>query len=397
MSIDSRLAGQLVFLIFLILLLVLATAAVRAQGESQAGEKIKIEKTLDDIAFFAGGEITLNPVSSDDVIAAGGQISSDNLTAETLILVGGDLDLTEIQVGDGFVAGGEVSIRSGQVMDDLTVAGGELRLGRDLDIGGTLHAAGGELTVDAPVGGSLRATGADLTLDGSVSGDAHLIAEHLIIGPQTRIAGNLRYRAREAEIDPSAVIEGETEASPWPDEENRWGASPAKTVVSGVLAFAATAIGAGLLAVVVAVAFPALVTKTQQQARRKPLASLGIGLLIALLGPAAILALGISVIGLLLGGVLLLLLLLVVPLGLAAMAFAIGMVLRSLRKTRTAELGPGGRAVWTALGYLAALLVSLVPFVGPLLWIVVALLGVGSVARSGFRLLGTGPRSAVAV
>ncbi|NNU17543.1 polymer-forming cytoskeletal protein [Parvularcula sp. ZS-1/3] len=397
MSIDSRLAGQLVFLVFLVLLLLFATAAVRAQVESRAGEEIRVEEALDDIAFFAGGEITLNPVSSDDVVAAGGQVLSEGLSAETLILAGGALDLSEILVGDAFLAGGKVSIPSGRVMDDVTVAGGELRLGAELDIGGTLHAAGGEVTINAPVGGSIRAAGGDLTVNGTIAGDADLTAERLVVGPQTRIAGNLRYRAKDAQIDLSAVVEGETEALPWPEERNGWRASPAKTVLSGFLAFAATALGAGLLAVVVAVVFPELVTRTHDQAHRKPLASLGVGVLVSLLGPAAIVALGMSVVGFLLGGVLLLLLLLLLPFGLAAMAFTTGSLLRSLKGATRPELGPGGRASWTALGYLAALLISLVPFVGPLLWMVLALLGVGAIARAGFGLLGPVHRSAVTI
>lgn len=63
MSFDSRLAGQLFFLVFLILLLLFTAAAVRGRVESQADQEIRVEQALDDIAFYAGGEIHFSGAS----------------------------------------------------------------------------------------------------------------------------------------------------------------------------------------------------------------------------------------------------------------------------------------------------------------------------------------------
>lgn len=392
----ASLTRRLVSLAMLVPLLLVLHAAAQGQVESRAGEEIFVDGDLDDIAFFAGGDVTLNPKSSDDVVAAGGEIRSQGLKAELLIIAGGDLDLEQIDVRDAFLGGGSVDIGSGSIADDLVIAGGDLRFGEDLSIGGAVYATGGEITSDAAIGGPLRVAAGELTLDGPVAGDADLTAERLVIGPRTIISGDLRYRARDISIDPAAVIQGNTEALEWRDDEWDWEPTPAKAALSGLLAFAVTAGGAWLFAVLVAVVFPALVVRTDDQVRRQPLATLGIGLLVVVLGPALAIAFGLSVVGILSAGVLLLALALLLPVGLAAIAYAIGARMRGgLRRTETAQ-GPGSRALWTTAGFAAALFVSLLPVIGPLLWLVLAVLGIGAAARGAFTLLAGGPAVSLA-
>ncbi|ADM09533.1 hypothetical protein PB2503_07379 [Parvularcula bermudensis HTCC2503] len=388
MDIDWQRAGTIGFLAVLLALLTVGGATFHAAAEVEAGEKLTIEKTLNDISFFAGSEIRLEATSRDDVIAAAGEVISRRLTADTLVLAGGELELSELTIEDGFLAGGDITLRSGTIEDDLTIAGGEIRLDEPLRIGGTVHAFGGELRLMAPIGGKLRAAGGDIDINAPIDGDVVLRAETLTLGPLTVIGGDLTYRAKNVEIDPAATIRGEVDVEEWSEDEEGWGNSPAASAVSSLFALAVIMfLGAGLLAVVVALLLPRLTSGTAERVRTKPLASLGMGLLIGLLGPALMIALGVTIIGLPLSFLLGAIVLVLGPLGLAGIAYGAGTLLRSILTSAEGEPGPVGRIGWTTLGFLVVALLSMIPVLGMIFWLLLALMGFGAVSQMSGRLL----------
>lgn len=386
-TLSNRPVSRILFWTFLLIIFLFATNALLAQIESRSGEVLGVNDVLPDMAFFAAGDLTVTAKSTDDIFAAGGEISVDGAQADHMIIAGGEISFTDVAFRDLIAAGGDINIISGTITDDVVIAGGDLNIASDVKIDGSGMLTGGDVTIDAAIGGELRAAAASLRVNGNVTGNAHLTGEEVVIGPNVTIGGDLRHRARKIEIAQSAEVTGEIivlEPAPPPDFE-KWTVKAAATIAVFALAFL---LGAGVLVIAIALMLPSLMSSASEMISKKPFATLGIGVLIAIAAPAVIAFLFITVLGVPLALMIGALYIAAAPIALAAFVYFLGMQGRRLvGKTAIGEPGVGARLIWSAIATAVFVVIALIPFLGGIVWVIGYLIGMGAVMTRGGKAL----------
>lgn len=348
---------------------------------------MEASEAFPDMTFFSAGDLTVNAKSTDDIFAAGGDVTLAEAQADHMIVAGGEIIITDVAFHDLIVAGGDIDFISGTVTDDVVGAGGDLRLNREFKINGSAMLTGGDVTIDTPIGGELRAAAGRLRLNANVAGNAHLVGEDVSIGPNVSIGGDLRHRAKEFSIDPSAVVAGEIielEAATPPDVE-RWGVKAAAAAAVFAVAFL---VGMAILVIVIALVLPGLMNSASQMIRTKPLSTLGIGFLVIAAAPVVIAFLFATVLGIPLALLIGVIYLAAAPLAIAAFIYYVGMLARRMISKNNGEApSPITRIIWSALAAILLVIIGLVPILGGFFWLVAYTIGMGAVMTRGGKAL----------
>jgi cytoskeletal protein CcmA (bactofilin family) len=333
-----------------------------------AGERVQVSNAnvADDI-FAAGQDLEFESVSAKLIIAAGASLSLQNVTADDLILAGGEIDL------------------SGKVKDDVVAAvcpfcpvGGRLHLKSSMLIGDDARLAGREIIVDGRVGGDLYAAAQHFELSGGIVGNAKIEAERIVLESGARIGGDLRYAGpKEPELRDGAVVAGQIikVESTIPFEKE----VPEHPAWYGVFAVLGFLMALVLLGTVLQLAVPEVLSRAATTVRSGLWASLGRGLVLALLGPAAIALLMVTVVGAPIGLVSLAALFLLYALAFVTIAFCVGLYVRRLFGKSDDVTGAWPRILWTAAGMLVLIVIGLVPFIGWAIGILAIIAGLGAV------------------
>jgi cytoskeletal protein CcmA (bactofilin family) len=363
---------------------VLATCAGWAMAgvEMRSDDEVKVEGSYDTLVMAAGDEVTLSLTSTDDVAAAGGDVMAQNATLDHAFLAGGDISFADSTAHDLFAAGGEIDLVSGQVADDVVAAGGRIKIARDARVDGDVVVSGGNVRLEGPIGGEVRAAGGTIYLSGPVVGDVYLDGGSITIGPDARIQGALTHRGRHVEISPQAQINGHVTAlRPRPEINLR------PLAAFGAWVWASLLFGLFLLAVVIASAFPRLMNDVAEAVRTRPLSTFVIGLLIAFFTPVVIIVLIVTLLGIPLAFVLGAAFALLWPVAIVGAVYAAGMWVRARMRAGAPAPSAGGRVLWAGIAMIVFVLAGLVPIVGPMIWWLAYLLGLGAVASQAGRAL----------
>lgn len=348
-----------------------------------AGERVEVTKAnvADDI-FAAGRDLTFEAVSAKHIIAVGMSLSLKGITANDLILAGGQADI------------------SGNVKDDVVAAvcpicpfGGRLHMTRSTQIGDDARLVGREITVDGRIGGDLYAAAQYFKLSGEVVGNARVEAERIVLAPGARISGNLLYTGpTKPEVADGAVVSGRIRqvdtGLPFAREAPKGWIWYALLFVPGLL------LALVLLAAIMQFGVPGLLSSAAETAVRRPWASLGRGLVLALLVPAAAALLMSTIIGAPIGLVTMAAFFVLLAVAFTGISYCIGLYVRGLFGKKQPPSGLGSRVLWSTAGILIVVIVGLVPFVGWAIGMLAMIAGLGaSISEFGplFRKTNTVP------
>ena len=350
----------------------LISAAAALAWAQSSGESVIMRQALTKDLYVAARDVRVLARVEGDVVAAGQSIEIEGEVA-----------------GDVIAAGETVSI-GGPVRDDVRAAGRRVQVGSP--VGGHVVAAGAEVTIAAgqrvedwawlagnriEMAGSvesLKAAGATVAIAGEVRGDAELAGERLEIGPGAVIAGDLVWRSvNEPQISKSAQIAGRIARKPLPER-----------IGPGWVGGLVILLTLMLSVVVLYFVFPRFATEAARAAREEWWKALGLGLVMLAVVPLAAVLLFFTVIGGLLGIILILayVALLLVG-GLLGLYSASELGLRLIG--RHEPIGAGMRIGGIVTVVVALALLTRIPIVGPLLALLVFLAGVGSFALQSFR------------
>ena len=323
-------------------------------GKVRSGQDVVIpaEQTVEGNLYVSGGTVRVEGTVAGDLVAAGGQVEVSGEVENDLLATGGTIDVSGRVDGDARLAGGQVMV-SGPIGQDLVLAAGQATVTSSARVGQDLVFGAGQMTLDGRVAGSVLGSTPNYTKNGTVGG-----TENVTIAEQGEKA------------EP-------TVASRLFDGLQRW---------IGVLAVAALALWL----------LPRILRGTADSVRRRPLPSLGFGVLgiigavlfvVAVLIVAVLLAVVFGLLGLgdlvalaLLGA---LTLLVIAGFGFFAIATflapaAVGLALGAL------ALGDepwSRRWLGLVLGLLVVVILTSLPLVGGWLALLVMLLGLGAAVR----------------
>ena len=336
----------------------LGTSVAFAQDDSLGGKfrsdqdvVIPAGETVEGNLYVSGGTVRVEGTVTGDLVAVGGQIEVSGEVRNDLLATGGTIDVSGKVDGDARLAGGRVTV-SGEVGQDLVLGAGQASVTSSARVGQDLAFGAGQMTLDGRIAGSVLGSTPNYSKNGTVGG-----TENVTIAEATN-------------AEPTA-------ASRLIDGLRRW---------IGILAVAALAWWL----------LPRILRGTADSVRRRPLPSLGFGvlgllglvvlvvavLMVAILAAVVFGLLGLGdLVGLALFGALTLLVLagfvlfvIVTFLAPAAVGVALGAF----------ALGdePRSRRWWgLALGLLVVVILTSLPVVGGWLGLLVMLLGLGAVVR----------------
>jgi cytoskeletal protein CcmA (bactofilin family) len=338
-----------------VLAVILASSIALAQatqlgGKVRAGAEVVVTagETVQGDLYASGGSVRIEGTVAGDLVAWGGQVEVSGEVSDDLIVGSGTVDISGRVGGDARLGAGRVTV-GGSVGEDLVVGSGQLTLTSSGEVGEDVIFGTGQTTIDGRVEGDVLGSTGGYTKRGTVGGTE-----------------NVSVREREAEAEPTV----------------------GDRILDVLQRFLSVVIVAALLLWLV----PRLVEGTSETLRRRPLPSLGLGLLglvgFAILVLVAILAtvLVAIVLGLLgLGGLsataalgLIVALIVLAFLFFFILAFgayvAVGLWLGAL------ALPGGGARRWgaLALGVLVVVVLTSLPVIGGLLAFLVAIFGLGA-------------------
>jgi hypothetical protein len=204
------------YIIWLTLLLSLIPHSIFAYTAMSSEWQLRIENSILDNLYTAGGKINILGNVNGDLALAGGEIIIDGKIRDNAMIAGGDIKMNGIIENDLLVVGGNVKINS-PVFGDIRAAGGSITLENssswDVMLGGweiriakwviihkDLAIAGGSVNMDGTVKWKADIIAWTLELHGIIEKDVSLrINEitNLYIGSGAKIMGKLTYRAPE--------------------------------------------------------------------------------------------------------------------------------------------------------------------------------------------------------
>jgi hypothetical protein len=351
-------------------------AGAQDQGIAQIGEDL----------FAAGATVVLDQTGIDDVFAAGERLSIASGITGGAYMAGRRVEIGAPVGGDVFAAGMEVQAKA-DVAGDLTLAGYDVQ--SNAAVGGDLRLSGANIAVTGPVAGYASLAGDRIRLDAVVTGEAHIAAREVEFGPAARIDGKLtlyeetvgQIQVPESVVPPARIERIKVEG---------WGDSGMPGVLApfswqrAVLSFVSGVAVVAVIAALIAALLPQPLAALRRQALAGPFRAIWFGFLALSVLWGSVIVAAMTVVGLLALPLLIVLAVLAGFAGYVIGAYVLGVALLIL-------IGQGEpthfgmRALAAGAGALIAGLIALVPLVGWLFALGLALLGLGALATQLFR------------
>jgi hypothetical protein len=133
--------------------------------------EVVVNGTVHGDVVAGGGSVTVNGKVDGDVIVGGGTVNVSGAVGGSVIGGGGTVDINGAVGGAIRSGGGQVTI-GGSVAHDVAVGGGTMNVGGT--IGGDLLLGAGQATVTGAVSGSIEGSAQSYTRTGTVGGSEHV-------------------------------------------------------------------------------------------------------------------------------------------------------------------------------------------------------------------------------
>jgi cytoskeletal protein CcmA (bactofilin family) len=344
-----------------------------AHEESHGAGEMLLERDPIPRDFYgAAATIHISGAVTGDLVLAGQHVTVEGPVSEDVIVAGEIVTLIG-NVGDDVRAAGRVVRLTAEVGDHMVAAGERVTLSPEAKIGSWAWLAGAQVEVLGQIGQQLKAAGQEVIIAGEIGGDVEIMAEEVRILDTAVIHGSLTVRSQDKpEIAAGARILGEITHAPIPEI-----IEPAPVVGAVLLVGVVYLLGLILTGIVYFLMFPQFSVTTARHIEQVPLASLGLGFLVLIVGPVVIVLLFSLGVGFLLGIVLAAAyLIMLIAGGLTGVIYISDVAQRRLFKKDTVGKG---RMVLSILGaFVVLLLVQLIPFIGSLATFLLTVMGIGA-------------------
>jgi cytoskeletal protein CcmA (bactofilin family) len=370
----------------ILLAIVTGTLAIFAPAsafaaEVRSGDTVLVPagETISDDVYAFGNNVIIQGTVRGDVIAAASTVTIDGHVGGN-VMAAGNTVMVNAPVDGTVRAAGNLLTISSPVAGDAVVAGSSVTVNTSGRIGRDVLAAGGSITFQGPIGRDVKAAAETLTLSSSVGGSVQAEVSDLVLGSGAAVQGPIAYvSGKDLSVAPDAQIGGSVQRTVPPTR------TPNPWVIGGidVLGIIRGFIGLAAFGLLFALLFPRATMSAVESVQRQWLASLGLGF--GLLVGIPLLAALVFAIGLLIGGWWIGLIVfsayfVLAVLGYLAFAEWVGV--------SVARLGNWpGHTVWSLLVGLAVMgLVTMIPFIGPFVAFIAVVLGLGAITFSVWRI-----------
>ncbi len=336
--------------------------------------------SVGDHRLSAGDEVSLGEYVPGNVYLAAGRVHLDDRVGGSAFVTGGEVDVTGSVGRNLYAAGGDLRIE-GEVEGNVRAAGGKVRVTRGAKLRDNVTLAGGSVEVEGEVGEDLRVFGESIVINGSIGGDLEMAGESIRIGPEARIAGRLEYKSGGSiVVDPRAQIaQGIAELDA---NDKNWLRKIGRgtTRVGGAL----FTLGVVLLGALLILGLPSFSREAAATMRREWWQSGGVGCVMLIGVPFAIVVLMITVIGIPLALMMIFGYVVMLMLGYVIAALFVGdLALERLGAERSKSLG--WRVLFLLLALVALSFVRQLPLIGGLVVALLFVAGIGAFTIRSWR------------
>lgn len=367
--------GMILLPLVLMIVLLAATPAMAADLRSGDAVVISSGDVIDDDLYIAANQITINGIVNGDVLCVGSKITVNGMINGDIVAIGAEIEIGGEVTGSVRVGGDSVNI-TGDVGGDVVAAVDDIALKNTAIIGRDFVFAGREIDVDALITEEITGWGSRVTIKDIVGGDVEIGVEQLTIASSAEIKGDLVYYSEDqATIESGAVIGGTTSHEPAKYKTPDFPIIHHFRIWGAVIGFFMALIP-GIIIILIA---PRRAKAVAAAIKTKPLLSLGWGALILIATPIAILILCITIIGIPLGIIGAILYGLAIFLGQIAFGLFIGYWILGYARNVDSK---GILILAFLLGFVILTLIKLIPFVGPFIWVVTTIFGIGAMVIS---------------
>lgn len=362
---------------FLASLLVVFLAALAPPSSAQAAEfrydeegtvQVAEDESIDDTVFLAGETVIVAGVVQGDVFAAAERVEVTGTIHGNLYCAGESIRIAGEVSGNVHAAGQTVEVDA-RVNGSSFVAGQDVTTteGSELSRGGFL--AGETVLAKGRVGRDLYFAAETMEVTGNVVRSVHGYAAQFRVGPGASIEENIVVTVPSedaAKIDDAAAVKGAKIVEIAPDHEPQ-----PFSQLGFYLGILIKTLALLLFGVVAVALFPSL-RPPAPESSNEALRQAGIGFLVLLATPVAVLLVAVTLIGIPVA--------IVLAIAYALLLYASTLVVADLAGQRLAVLGRGGQVLRTGFSLLVILLLMELPFVGPVLHFLVHIFGMGCLA-----------------
>lgn len=364
-------------LLGLLLLLSSSPAGATMQVERADAFKLAVDQTATNSLLVMADVAEVGGTLTDDLFLAARQFTLTGRCANDLWVAASESATLRGPVADHVRAvANKLSIEN-EIANGLLAAGNSVVLATNSLVRGGARVLADSATLAGRVEGAVHITAGQCTLSGTLAGPARIVASDIVVMPGTRIEGDLRYTApEELVLDPRVELQGRLIREPLrPAAET---ALPWPVRLSGqvFLLLGALLSGLALMGVFPHFTGRAVLALRQAPARCGLAGALGFALL-----PMTALAAAFTVIGLPVGLLLAGLYGALLYLGKVVVALSLG-----ARFFRWQGPQPFARAALAlAAGLPVLYLAAALPLAGPVLRMLITLLGLGALLQALWR------------
>ena len=186
---------------------------------------IAADEVIDDTLIVTAEDVVIDGTVTGDLMVAGESLSIRGRVDGVVFAAGESVQLEGTFAGSVFGAGEMVDLRGASVGGNFFGAGEKVVVHDDSEVGGNSALAGEEVELHGSVARGFRAAAGRVTVGGSVGGDMQGYGATVELTDTARIGGDLTLKTETEEsaiIAPGATIDGATDLSGWPEEENEY-------------------------------------------------------------------------------------------------------------------------------------------------------------------------------
>ncbi len=327
-------------------------------------------------AYVAGGSVFINSTTTGDLYAVGGTLTLEGPVEQDVVIAGGTVIINGSVGGDVRILGGTVTINS-KVGGDVIMLAGTLNVTEKASVAKDFYVAGGDIALDAPVGGNVNVNAEMIRINSAVTGTFVAISNGtLTFGKSAVVPNKITFKGNT----PAVVQEGaQVSTIDFQTLPQHKGGEAGKAVAAIFsIMFVVKIIGIALLGFLVIKLFPKTTKQIVGSVLTKSWANLGIGFLALFVAPFALILLAVTIVGIYLAVLIFLVwLVLLVVASIVTCIFAGSWILDVLNKKSEMVVD------WQALliGTVALSILSIIPLIGILIFLLLLLLCFGAVLR----------------
>jgi hypothetical protein len=339
-------------------------------------------EVIEEDLYLAGEEITMEGNVNGNLFCAGrsvkilGSVKGSAWLAGRRVLISGE-------VSDSVKAAARSVTLEGRVGGDFMAVGSEVLLQKGSAVNKDLVVAGRRVSFEGTVGGDVHGAGQTVDVTGTIKGGAKFLVQDLTLSQAARIGGDLFYiSASEAKLESGAEVGGKITRRP-PEYRERVKKILPFAFLFGVAGKVLGFFGALVAGLVLVLVFPKWMNGTADALQWELGPCAGWGALALFLTPMGVAAAAATIVGAPLAALSLLLYLIAVYASQIMVGFFIG---RTILNLDDDTAGKGALFGALALGLVLVKLVRLIPIVGYITLLAVAIFGMGAMvvsARTG--------------